>query len=490
MALRRVPWVRLESVVRFRSLFSTRRRGFVAAANDGENGNEGKSGSDQTSAENSADNAVSQFVGRYDKSSAGPSVFSADVESSLSSVLEERKATLQKIVDPTCPPIEKKRKPTSPGQRHIRLIDKSCLYQGEPMPHLTSRLPRTGGRNNSGRITSWHRGGGIKRYYRQIDFNRKMYPDRPGTVERIEYDPNRSGLIALIRYDDMPEWEDEFLKYTLKFVTELPETNEAPRNPCWSKIVPEKIPTEAEIREYQEKENALLALTGQRRKDKLMERHFYYKWHKGKRLLVRQQLARAPYLTEEERYRYILCPQKLKIGQRIISSRTGPVDLVPGNTMPLRYVPIGTVIHNVEFLPGAGGKMCRAAGTSASLLEKKLDQDLALLRMQSKEIRYVRLNCLATIGKVSNPEHRNQVYGKAGVRRLMGWRPHVRGVAMNPIDHPHGGGEGATKGGRPSVTPWGKPCKAGYRTRDKKKDKHPKCMIVKRRPTRLTAHLK
>lgn len=178
-----------------------------------------------------------------------------------------------------------------------------------------------------------------------------------------------------------------------------------------------------------------------------------------------------------DRYAYVICPLGLRVGESVVASRTEAVDVRVGNAMLLRFVPVGTKVHNIEMQPGHGAQLCRAAGTSAQVLERDEKRGLALLRLQSKEKRYVRLDCMASIGQVSNPEHKNQSYGKAGRMRWKGRRPKVRGVAMNPIDHPHGGGEGKTSGGRPSVSKWGMPTK-GYRTRDKRK-KNP--MIVERR---------
>eukprot|EP00177_Eucheuma_denticulatum_P000163 GFKZ01000291.1.p1 GENE.GFKZ01000291.1~~GFKZ01000291.1.p1 ORF type:complete len:353 (+),score=34.87 GFKZ01000291.1:757-1815(+) len=284
------------------------------------------------------------------------------------------------------------RKPTTPSNRHTALIDKSGLYKGRPHPRLSVGLPKRAGRcRKSGRITVRHKGGGNKRLYRIIDFKRSAWESIPGVVERIEYDPNRSAFIALLRHRKMCK-----------------------------------------------------AVLGRVRPD---------------------------------RYAYILCPAGLQIGQEVIASRTGPVDVKVGNAMTFRYIPVGTRVHNIELRPGYGGQICRAAGTSAQILERDETKGLALLRLQSKEQRMVRLQCMATIGEVSNPEHKNQKYGKAGRMRWKNVRPTVRGVAMNPVDHPHGGGEGKTSGGRPSVSKWSKPTK-GYRTRSKKK-KNPH--IVKRR---------
>lgn len=284
------------------------------------------------------------------------------------------------------------RKPTTPSQRHTALIDKSKLWRGGPKSRLTVGLRSRAGRcRTSGHITVRHRGGGNKRKYRMIDFKRSAWSGVPALVERIEHDPIRSSLIALVRHKKL----------------------------C----------------------------------------------------------AAVPNRTPPERYAYIICPAGLELNSHIIASRTEPVDVKVGNAMLLKYIPVGTLVHNVEMHPGHGGQLCRAAGTSAQVLERNESTGLALLRLQSKEKRMVRLNCMATIGQVSNPEHKNQSFGKAGRMRWKGIRPTVRGVAMNPIDHPHGGGEGKTSGGRPSVSKWGKPTK-GYRTRNKRK-KNP--LIVQRR---------
>lgn len=284
------------------------------------------------------------------------------------------------------------RKPTTPSQRHTALIDKSSLWRGGPKSRLTVGLRSRAGRcRTSGHITVRHRGGGNKRKYRIIDFKRTAWSGVPALVERIEHDPIRSSLIALVRHKKL----------------------------C----------------------------------------------------------AAVPNKTAPERYAYIVCPAGLELDSEIVASRTDAVDVKVGNAMLLKYIPVGTLVHNIEMQPGHGGQICRAAGTSAQVLERNEDTGLALLRLQSKEKRMVRLNCMATIGEVSNPEHKNQSYGKAGRMRWKGRRPKVRGVAMNPIDHPHGGGEGKTSGGRPSVSKWGMPTK-GYRTRDKRK-KNP--LIVQRR---------
>ncbi|GIR83922.1 MAG: 50S ribosomal protein L2 [Rhodobacterales bacterium] len=258
-------------------------------------------------------------------------------------------------------------KPTTPGQRGLVLIDRSELWKGRPVKSLTEGLTKSGGRNNTGRITSRRRGGGAKRLYRIVDFKRNK-TDISGTVERIEYDPNRTAFIALINYDD------------------------------------------------------------------------------GEKA-------------------YILAPQRLAVGDKVISA--DKADIKPGNTMPFSGMPIGTIIHNIELKPGKGGQIARAAGT-LSLNSWAEMEAMLKIRLSSGELRMVRQECLATIGAVSNPDNSNQNFGKAGRMRHKGIRPSVRGVVMNPIDHPHGGGEGRTSGGRHPVTPWGKPTK-GKKTRNKNK---------------------
>ena len=265
--------------------------------------------------------------------------------------------------------------PITPSTRQLVLVDRSELWKGKPVKKLTEGLSSAGGRNNTGRVTMWGRGGGHKRSYRIVDFKRRKF-DMPGTVERIEYDPNRTAFIALIGYEDGEQ-------------------------------------------------------------------------------------------------AYILAPQRLKGGDKVISGEKA--DVKPGNAMPLKNIPVGTVIHNVELKPGKGGQMARSAGNFAQLVGR--DQGLALLRLSSGEVRMVRGECMATIGAVSNPDHQNVNFGKAGRMRWLGQRPSVRGVAMNPIDHPHGGGEGRTSGGRHPVTPWGKPTK-GKKTRSNKKTD---AQIVRRR---------
>ena len=266
-------------------------------------------------------------------------------------------------------------KPVTPSLRSLVLVDRSELWKGRPIKALTEGKRKTGGRNNNGRITTRHHGGGHKQLYRVIDFRRRKF-DVEGKVERIEYDPNRTAWIALLKYADGEQ-------------------------------------------------------------------------------------------------AYILAPQRLAVGDSVVSGERA--DIKPGNALPIRNIPVGTIVHNVELKPGKGGQMARSAGTFVQLVGK--DQGFALLRLASGETRRVLADCLATIGAVSNPDEQNQVIGKAGRNRWKGWKPTVRGTAMNPIDHPHGGGEGRTKGGRHPVTPWGKPTK-GYKTRHNKKTDR---LIVRRR---------
>jgi large subunit ribosomal protein L2 len=267
-------------------------------------------------------------------------------------------------------------KPVTPSMRQLVIVDRSELWKGKPVKALTEGLRKTGGRNNHGHITSWQRGGGHKRRYRMIDFKRRKF-DQPAKVERLEYDPNRTAFIALIRYEGGGELS------------------------------------------------------------------------------------------------YILAPQRLKAGDTVISGNK--VDVKPGNAMPLKNIPVGTIVHNVEMKIGKGGQLARSAGTYVQLVGR--DQGMALLRLSSGEVRMVQSDCMATIGAVSNPDEQNIVIGKAGRSRWLGKRPHVRGVAMNPIDHPHGGGEGRTSGGRHPVTPWGISTK-GKKTR---KNKRTTRWIVRRR---------
>jgi large subunit ribosomal protein L2 len=272
----------------------------------------------------------------------------------------------------------KQHKPTTPGRRGLVLVDRSALWKGKPVKALTEGLRKTGGRNNHGRVTAFQRGGGHKRRYRIIDFKRSKF-DVPAMVERLEYDPNRTAFIALLRYAD-------------------------------------------------------------------------------------GDIA------------YILAPQRLAVGDAVVAGRQ--VDVKPGNAMPMQSIPVGTIIHNIEMKRGKGGQIARAAGTYAQLIGK--DQGYAQLRLSSGELRVVRAECMATIGAVSNPDQQNIHIGKAGRSRWLGKRPTVRGVAMNPVDHPHGGGEGRTSGGRHPVTPWGKPTK-GKRTRNNKKTD---ALIIRRRHKR------
>ena len=265
--------------------------------------------------------------------------------------------------------------PTTPGRRGLVLVDRSGLWKGKPERSLTEGLKSMGGRNNHGRITARRRGGGHKRRYRIIDFKRLKY-DMEATVERLEYDPNRTAFIALVKYSD-------------------------------------------------------------------------------------GDLS------------YILAPQRLRAGDKVISGKA--VDIKPGNAMPMQSIPVGTIIHNIEMKVGKGGQIARSAGTYAQIIGK--DQGYAQLRLSSGELRLVRAECMATIGAVSNPDQQNIKLGKAGRKRWLGKRPQVRGVAMNPIDHPHGGGEGRTSGGSHPVTPWGKPTK-GKRTRSNKKTDR---LIMRRR---------
>jgi large subunit ribosomal protein L2 len=268
-----------------------------------------------------------------------------------------------------------KAKPTSPGRRFVISVATPDLYKGEPHAALVGTKSRTGGRNNAGRITTRHRGGGHKQRYRIIDFKRNK-PGVPAKVERIEYDPNRSAHIALLLYAD-----------------------------------------------------------GERR--------------------------------------YILAPKGIKSGDEIRNGSDAPIKA--GNAMPMRNIPVGTLIHNVEMKPGKGGQIARSAGSSVQLVARTGEH--ATVRLRSGEMRKLPADCLATIGEVGNTEHGLRSLGKAGATRWRGKRPTVRGVAMNPVDHPHGGGEGRTSGGRHPVSPWGTPTK-GYRTRSNKRTDN---MIVRRR---------
>jgi large subunit ribosomal protein L2 len=256
-------------------------------------------------------------------------------------------------------------KPVTPSLRQLVIVDRSELHKGKPVKTLTEGKSSKGGRNNLGRVTVRFRGGGHKQAYRIVDFKRRKV-DVVGKVERLEYDPNRTAFIALIRYAD-------------------------------------------------------------------------------------NELA------------YILAPQRLSVGDEVISGQQ--VDVKPGNAMPIANIPVGTIVHNVEMKIGKGGAIARSAGTYAQIVGR--DQGYVILRLNSGEQRLVHGQCFATIGAVSNPDHMNTSIGKAGRSRWLGRRPHNRGVTMNPIDHPHGGGEGRTSGGRHPVTPWGKPTK-GKKTRSNK----------------------
>jgi large subunit ribosomal protein L2 len=256
-------------------------------------------------------------------------------------------------------------KPTSPGRRFQTVQTYDEITATEPYKPLVEPLRKSGGRNSTGEVTSWWRGGGHKRAYRVIDFKRDKR-DIPAKVSTIEYDPNRSARIALVTYAD-----------------------------------------------------------GEKR--------------------------------------YILHPVGLKVGHTIVAGEAA--DILPGNALPLKNIPLGTMVHNVELKPGRGGQMARSAGASVQVVAK--DGDYATVKMPSSEIRQINRECYATIGQVGNVDHENVSIGKAGRSRWMGKRPHVRGVAMNPVDHPLGGGEGKTSGGRHPVTPWGVPTK-GYKTRNNK----------------------
>jgi large subunit ribosomal protein L2 len=266
-------------------------------------------------------------------------------------------------------------KPVTASLRGTVLIDRSGLWKGKPVKALTEGKSHSGGRNNHGRITSFFRGGGHKQSYRIVDFRRRKF-DVPGVIERLEYDPNRTAFIALVKYAD-------------------------------------------------------------------------------------GELA------------YILAPQRVKSGDAVIAGVK--VDIKPGNAMQLSSIPVGTIIHNIEMKQGAGGKIARSAGQFAQLVGK--DSGYAQVKLMSGELRVVRGECMATIGAVSNPDNSNQSLGKAGRARWLGRKPHTRGVVMNPVDHPHGGGEGRTSGGRHPVTPWGKPTK-GYKTRVNKRTDS---LIIRRR---------
>ena len=255
--------------------------------------------------------------------------------------------------------------PVTPSLRQLVIVDRSGLHKGKPVKTLTEPLTSKGGRNNTGRVTVRFRGGGHKQAYRVVDFKRRKL-DVPATVERLEYDPNRSAFIALVRYADGEQ-------------------------------------------------------------------------------------------------SYILAPQRLGVGDEVVSGQQ--VDVKPGNAMALANMPVGTIVHNVELKIGKGAAMVRSAGTYAQVVGR--DQGYVIVRLNSGEQRLVHGQCFGTVGAVSNPDHMNASIGKAGRSRWLGRRPHNRGVTMNPVDHPHGGGEGRTSGGRHPVTPWGKPTK-GKKTRSNK----------------------
>ncbi|MFD2678504.1 50S ribosomal protein L2 [Camelimonas lactis] len=257
--------------------------------------------------------------------------------------------------------------PITPGTRQLVLVDRSSLYKGKPVKTLTEGKSSSGGRNNNGRVTVRFRGGGHKQSYRLVDFKRRENLGEAATVERLEYDPNRTAFIALIKFAD------------------------------------------------------------------------------GK-------------------LSYILAPQRLAVGDTVVAAEQA--DIKPGNAMPLASMPIGTIVHNIETKIGKGGSIARSAGAYAQIVGR--DHGYVIVRLNSGEQRLVHGQCFASVGAVSNPDHMNTNMGKAGRRRWLGQRPHNRGVTMNPIDHPHGGGEGRTSGGRHPVTPWGKPTK-GKKTRANKR---------------------
>ena len=264
--------------------------------------------------------------------------------------------------------------PSTPGLRQVVRVDRSELWKGKPVKSLTEGLNKTGGRNNQGRITTRHIGGGHSRRYRLVDFKRRKF-NVEATVERTEYDPNRTAFIALIVYKDGTQ-------------------------------------------------------------------------------------------------SYILAPQRLQKGDVVVSG--DKVDVKPGNAMLLKNIPVGTIVHNVEMKPGKGGQLARSAGAYVQIVGR--DTGIVQIKMNSGEVRLIPQECMATVGSVSNAEHLNEKLGKAGRKRWMGVRPSVRGVVMNPVDHPHGGGEGKSSGGRHPVTPWGKGTK-GRKTRNNKRTDH---MIVRR----------
>ena len=268
--------------------------------------------------------------------------------------------------------------PTSPARRGLILVDKSSLWKGRPVKALTEGKHKTGGRNNKGHVTSRGIAGGHKQKYRYIDFKRRKW-DVEGTVERIEYDPNRTAFIALVKYPD-------------------------------------------------------------------------------------EELA------------YILAPQRLAVGDKVLAAKK--TDVKPGNAMELGQMPVGTIVHNAEIKPMKGGQIARSAGTYVQVVGR--DKGMVMIRLNSGEQRYIHADCMATVGAVSNPDNGNTNLAKAGRNRWKGIRPLTRGVAKNPVDHPHGGGEGRTSGGRHPVTPWGKPTKGARTRHNKSTDK----MIIRSRHAR------
>jgi large subunit ribosomal protein L2 len=258
-------------------------------------------------------------------------------------------------------------RPITPSLRQLVIVDRSELHKGKPVKALTEGQSSKGGRNNTGRVTVRFRGGGHKQTYRLVDFKRRAHLDKPAVVERLEYDPNRTAFIALIKYEDGTQ-------------------------------------------------------------------------------------------------SYILAPQRLSAGQTVVAGTA--VDIKPGNAMEVASIPVGTIVHNIELKQGKGGQIARSAGSYAQIVGR--DQGYVIIRLNSGEQRLVHGKCFATIGAVSNPDHMNINLGKAGRKRWLGKMPHNRGVTMNPVDHPHGGGEGRTSGGRHPVSPWGKPTK-GKKTRTNKR---------------------
>ncbi|MDY0008107.1 MAG: 50S ribosomal protein L2 [Bdellovibrionales bacterium] len=277
----------------------------------------------------------------------------------------------------------KKYRPTSPGMRQMVRVDRSELWKGKPEKTLLDKDHNNNkaGRNHKGRKTIWHRGGGHKQRYRLIDFKRRKF-DMEAVVERLEYDPNRTAWIALVKYND-------------------------------------------------------------------------------------GELA------------YILAPQRLQAGDKVVSGERA--DILPGNAMPIKNIPVGTLVHNVELHPGKGGQLARSAGAFVQVVGR--DSGMTQIKLGSGELRVVRGECMATVGSVSNADHSNTVLGKAGRKRWLGWKPVNRGVVMNPIDHPHGGGEGKSSGGRNPVTPWGKPTKGAKTRKNKATDKY----ILRRRKNKRLA---